>query len=168
VVKSVYQAVTIKSNKIMSETKSWPSYSSQQNSDQENTITKGSSADDSYLIEQDGIKYAGCHIILDLWEAENLNDIELIELCLHQAIKASGATLLHIHLHHFSEGGGVSGVAVLAESHISIHTWPEKNYAAFDVFMCGNTKPNKTIPIFVKTFNSQRYEVKEILRGKMS
>jgi len=49
--------------------------------------------------------------------------------------------LLHIHLHHFSHNGGVSGVAVLAESHISVHTWPERDYAAIDVFMCGHTSP---------------------------
>jgi S-adenosylmethionine decarboxylase proenzyme len=46
-----------------------------------------------------------------------------------------GATLLHIHLHHFEPNGGVSGVAVLAESHISIHSWPKRGYAALDIFM---------------------------------
>jgi S-adenosylmethionine decarboxylase proenzyme len=52
---------------------------------------------------------------------------------------ASG-TLLYIHLHRFGDGGGISRVAVLAESHISVHTWPEKGFAAFDVFMCGNAE----------------------------
>ena len=53
-----------------------------------------------------------------------------------ECIRAAGATLLHIHLHHFTPNNGVSGVAVLAESHISVHTWPESGFAAFDVFMC--------------------------------
>ena len=151
----------------MKQEKTWPSYKKQNASGQNKTLDNDLQEDD-YLIERAGVKYAGCHIILDCWDAKNLNNIELIEQCLHKAIKAAGATLLHIHLHHFSEGGGVSGVAVLAESHISIHTWPEKNYAAFDIFMCGNTQPEKAIPILVETFNSQRHEVKEILRGKMS
>jgi S-adenosylmethionine decarboxylase len=51
-------------------------------------------------------------------------------------VDAAQATLLHIHVHHF-QPNGISGVAVLAESHISIHTWPEVGYAAMDVFMCG-------------------------------
>lgn len=146
----------------MKQEKNWPSYSNKKKP------LNNQSGDDGYLIEREGVKYAGCHIILDLWEAESLDNIKLIEQCLLKAVKAAGATLLHIHLHHFSDGGGVSGVAVLAESHISIHTWPEKNYAAFDIFMCGNTQPEKAIPILVATFNSQRHEVKEILRGKMS
>jgi len=48
---------------------------------------------------------------------------------MRDAVEAAGATLLHIHLHTFEPNGGVSGVAVLAESHISVHTWPEKGYA---------------------------------------
>ena len=58
-------------------------------------------------------------------------------------MEAAGATLLHIHLHHFTPNGGVSGVAVLAESHISIHSWPEYGYAALDVFMCGDGRSER-------------------------
>jgi len=61
-----------------------------------------------------------------------------MEATLREAVLQAGATLLHIHLHHFTPNGGISGVAVLAESHISVHTWPERNFAAFDVFMCGD------------------------------
>lgn len=137
----------------------WPSYSEQKESNSPN--------EDAHLIQRDGVEYAGCHLILDMWDAKNLNNIEIIEACFRQCVKAAEATLLHIHLHHFTEGSGVSGVAVLAESHISIHTWPEKNYAAFDVFMCGNAKPEKTIPILLETFQCKRHQVTEILRGKM-
>ena len=59
------------------------------------------------------------------------------------------ATLLHIHLHHF-QPNGVSGVAVLAESHISIHTWPDAHYAALDVFMCGSADPDACIPVLAR------------------
>jgi len=85
---------------------------------------------------------------VDCWNASNLDNIELIEKALHDAVIATQGTLLHIHLHHFSHNGGVSGVAVLAESHISVHTWPERNYAAIDVFMCGHTSPELALPIF--------------------
>src|SRR5215475_7104261 len=87
-----------------------------------------------HFITRNGLTYAGSHLIIDLWEAEGLDDRERIENALIDAVKEAGATLLHIHLHTFTDGGGISGVAVLAESHISVHTWPEKGYAAFDVF----------------------------------
>jgi S-adenosylmethionine decarboxylase len=59
----------------------------------------------------------------------------------------------------------VSGVAVLAESHISIHTWPASRYAALDVFMCGKAIPDACIPVLRKAFKAKRVEVSEILRG---
>ena len=82
-----------------------------------------------------------------LWGARRLDDIAFIETTLRQAVQLSGATLLHIHLHHFTPNAGVSGVAVLAESHISIHTWPERQYAALDVFMCGDADPYRAIAV---------------------
>ena len=87
-----------------------------------------------------GVRCAGVHLIIDLHGAERLDDLEHIETTLRRCVEASRATLLHIHLHHF-QPNGVSGVAVLAESHISIHTWPDANYAALDVFMCGSADP---------------------------
>ena len=96
-----------------------------------------------YFIERDGALYAGAHLIVDLWDAERLDDIGHIEATLKDCVEAAGATLLHIHLHHFTPNHGVSGVAVLAESHISIHTWPERGYAALDVFMCGDTRASQ-------------------------
>ena len=118
-----------------------------------------------HFIERNGVRCAGTHLILDLWEAKNLDDINLIEATLREATVKAGATLLHIHLHHFTPNGGVSGVAVLAESHISIHTWPEKGYAALDVFMCGDALPHKTIQIFKNAFSPERILVNEQMRG---
>jgi S-adenosylmethionine decarboxylase len=81
----------------------------------------------------------------------------------------AGATLLHIHLHHFTPNGGVSGVAVLAESHISIHSWPEAGYAALDVFMCGSCDPHATVDVLKTAFKPTKTVVKEHLRaGTMS
>ena len=119
-----------------------------------------------YFIEKDGEKFAGLHLIIDCLGARNLSSLEAVETCLRSCIEAAGATLLHIHLHHFTPEGGISGVAVLAESHISIHSWPEHGYAALDVFMCGNTTPLKTIDIIQAAFDPQELRVKELYRGK--
>ncbi|MEE9327734.1 MAG: adenosylmethionine decarboxylase [Cocleimonas sp.] len=117
------------------------------------------------FIERDGVKFAGTHLILDCWGASRLSDINHIESALRDAVNVTGATLLHIHLHHFTPNGGVSGVAVLAESHISIHTWPERDYAALDIFMCGETQPEKAIAIFEKAFQADSIKVTSLQRG---
>ena len=119
-----------------------------------------------HFITRNGLTFAGSHLIIDLWEAEGLDDRDRIEQALIDAVKAAGATLLHIHLHHFEPNGGVSGVAVLAESHISIHTWPEANYAAIDIFMCGNANPDACIPVLREAFKPDHVDVGENLRGR--
>ncbi len=114
---------------------------------------------------RNGVRCAGVHLIVDLHGAERLDDIEHIEATLRRCVEAARATLLHIHLHHF-QPSGVSGVAVLAESHISIHTWPEAGYAALDVFMCGSADPDKCIPVLREAFSAKRVGVNELLRGQ--
>ena len=111
-----------------------------------------------------GVHCAGVHLIVDLHGAVRLDDIDHIEATLRRCVVAAGATLLHIHLHHF-QPNGVSGVAVLAESHISIHTWPDARYAALDVFMCGAADPDACIPVLREAFSAKRVGVNEILRG---
>jgi S-adenosylmethionine decarboxylase len=112
-----------------------------------------------------GVRCAGVHLIVDLHGAKRLNDIDHIEATLRRCVEAARATLLHIHLHHF-QPSGVSGVAVLAESHISIHTWPEAGYAALDIFMCGSAEPDNCIPVLRDAFEAKRVDVNEILRGQ--
>jgi S-adenosylmethionine decarboxylase len=119
-----------------------------------------------YFIERSGVRYAGTHLIVDLWGAERLDDLAHVEAALRDAVIAAKATLLHIHLHHFTPNQGISGVAVLAESHISIHTWPENGYAALDVFMCGGAEPQATIEVLREAFKPDRLRVEEILRGR--
>jgi S-adenosylmethionine decarboxylase len=115
---------------------------------------------------QAGVPCAGVHLILDLFGATRLDDIELVEATLRRCVDAAGATLLHIHLHPFEPNGGISGVAVLAESHISIHSWPEAEYAALDIFMCGQARPERCIEILLEAFKPQRAVMEQILRGR--
>src|ERR1041385_8931993 len=114
-----------------------------------------------FFCERDGVRYAGTHLIIDLVRAKRLDDLEHIEQTLKRCVEVAGATLLHIHLHHFTPNGGVSGVAVLAESHISIHSWPEAEYAALDVFMCGSCDPHATVDVLKTAFKPTKTVVKE-------
>jgi S-adenosylmethionine decarboxylase len=118
-----------------------------------------------YFVERDGVKFAGMHLLVDLWGATNLADPELIDRSLRAAAEAAGATILHSHFHHFSPNGGVSGVIVLAESHISIHTWPERDFAAIDIFMCGECDPYLSIPVLKAAFHPSSVTLSEQRRG---
>ncbi|MFC1864119.1 adenosylmethionine decarboxylase [Thermodesulfobacteriota bacterium] len=111
------------------------------------------------------IKYAGMHLLAELWHARYLRNSVKIRSILIKAIEACGATMLSIDLHTFSPNGGVSGVAVLQESHISIHTWPEFDYAAVDVFVCGRIDPHSAVEILKTEFKPKRLEITEIKRG---
>ena len=139
------------------------SVSSEAPVDEPSTLKEGSTSD--HFVVRDGQTFAGTHLIIDLWGARYLNDLERMEAALRRAVDASGATLLHIHLHHFTPEGGISGVAVLAESHISVHTWPERNFAAFDVFMCGDAVPSKALHVLEDTFFPSRMNISRHLRG---
>ena len=119
-----------------------------------------------HFVVRNGMRCAGVHLIIDLYDAQRLDDLDHIEATLRRCVDAAGATLLHLHLHHFEPNGGVSGVAVLAESHISIHSWPETNYAALDVFMCGKADPDKCVPVLREAFGAKRVAVSELLRGQ--
>jgi len=114
---------------------------------------------------QDGIEYAGEHLLIDLYGASRLDDAQWMEQVLRDSVKASHATLLHLHCHRFSDSGGLSAVAVLAESHITVHTWPERDFAAFDVFMCGAAQPQKVLKVLRQAFSPADIRVKKVLRG---
>ena len=118
-----------------------------------------------HFITRNGKTFAGTHLIFDFWEATRLDDLALMEQSLRAAVKAAGDSLLHIHLHHFTSNGVISGVAVLAESHISVHTWPERGFAAFDVFMCGEAQPERAVPVLKAAFSPNHITITEHLRG---
>lgn len=118
-----------------------------------------------HFVERDGLRFAGTHLIVDLWDATRLDDLDLVEAALRQAATEAGATLLNIDLHRFAPSGGITGVAILAESHISIHTWPERAYAAVDVFMCGDANPHKAIEVLKGAFGPGMLTVSEHRRG---
>jgi len=119
-----------------------------------------------HFIVKNGVECAGTHLIVDLIGASGIDDLGHIERTMRRCVAEAGATLLHIHLHHFTPNSGVSGVAVLAESHISIHTWPERGYAALDVFMCGDARPELCLDVLAEAFRPETLRVKEVLRGE--
>ena len=129
------------------------------------TITLSLEPAKDYFVERDGVKFAGMHLLIDLWGASNLDSPARIDEALCAGAVAAGATILHSHFHHFTPNGGVSGVVVLAESHISIHTWPERGFAAVDVFMCGCCDPHKVVPFLQAAFSPTSVEVTDQKRG---
>ena len=118
-----------------------------------------------YFVEKDGLSFAGAHLLLDMWGARNLDDQVSIEAALRDAAQDAGATVLHAHFHRFKASGGISGVVVLAESHISIHTWPERAFVAIDIFMCGDCDPHKAVPALRNFFAPQSMQLGEHKRG---
>ena len=109
----------------------------------------------------------GIHCILEICgcPAKRLNDDAFVRDAIAEASKQGMSTLLKIDSHKF-DPQGVTVFAILAESHISIHTWPENGYAAVDVFTCGETaQPRLACEYLVKAFDAQNYTLKEIPRG---
>ncbi len=107
----------------------------------------------------------GQHLLLDFWGAKGMTDAGFIEQALRDAAKAAGATVLGVQLHHFGEGMGVTGVAMLAESHISIHTWPENDFIALDIFVCGECEADKAAEVLLSVFAPKAHDIKRHRRG---
>ena len=107
------------------------------------------------------------HYLIELRDVDSelLDNKEQIETLLLRSIEGSGATYINHYFHKFSPQG-VSGVIVIAESHLSIHTWPEHGYAALDVFTCGDKSIGETIVgQILAQFNDPISEIKYIQRG---
>jgi len=112
---------------------------------------------------------AGIHLLADLHgiEASLLTDAERIDALLREAALAAGARILHSHFHTFGPGMGITGVLLLAESHISIHTWPEVGFAAADIFMCGAARPQLALDVIDQALAPGAREVKIVERGQL-
>lgn len=109
----------------------------------------------------------GRQILVEYYDCDQskINDVSFVETALIQAAKASKATLISHNFHKFSPYG-ISGVVVIAESHIAIHTWPEYNYAAVDIFTCGETIDPWIIQERLKeNFGSKNVSSMEMKRG---
>ena len=107
------------------------------------------------------------HCILELYDCDpsKLDDEDFLRSAITQAAERAGATLLNLITHQF-EPQGVTGLALLAESHISIHTWPESGYAAVDVFTCGDhTMPERACAVLSEQLNSRRQSMRSFRRS---
>ncbi len=110
---------------------------------------------------------AGVHLLADFRgvEAALLTDPARIDALLRAGAEAAGAHILHSHFHTFGEALGVTGVVLLAESHISIHTWPEYGFAAADIFMCGVAQPQVALDVIERALRPESWVVQTIERG---
>ncbi len=108
----------------------------------------------------------GRHLIMEMRDCnENLDSVEAVRHALTEATHACGATLLEMFIHPFTPQG-ITGVAVISESHILIHTWPELGYAAVDVFSCGKKiQPERVAPVLQRYFAPGHVQVMEMKRG---
>jgi S-adenosylmethionine decarboxylase len=111
------------------------------------------------------VKSVGRHLVLELWGCQNLNSTSAVESALLQIVDALNLTLLSLNVHPFSPIG-VTGVAIVSESHVVIHTWRELGYAAVDIFTCGEQRnPEDAVPVLREHFRPERVQVMEMTRG---
>lgn len=111
---------------------------------------------------------SGVHLLADLHgvDAALLADGARIDALLREAALAAGATVLHSHFHSFGDQLGVTGVVMLAESHISIHTWPESGFAAVDIFMCGAAQPARALEVIEAATRPAHNHARIVARGQ--
>jgi len=118
----------------------------------------------SFLAQQD-FKNLGDHIIAEFTGCMNLNQSEELKTILRDAAEAAGATVLSVTVHQF-EPFGMTGVAVLQESHISVHTWPEYGYASLDIYTCGDhVQIENALEVMKKFFEPKKVRVVSLQRG---
>ncbi len=112
----------------------------------------------------------GTHLLLELKNCKNkkLGDLEFVETALLDAATEAKATIVEYKFHEFNPFG-ISGMVIIAESHLSIHTWPEYDYAAVDIFTCGNVIiPQEAAKFLIERFGSKEPQIMEIKRGLIS
>ena len=109
----------------------------------------------------------GRHVLLELYDCDpgHINDVRHVERVMVRAARATGATIVDTIFHTFNPHG-VSGVVVITESHLSIHTWPEFGFASVDIYTCGTTvDPWKAYAVLKRGFKAKRLTKVEIKRG---
>ena len=109
----------------------------------------------------------GRHIILEMWGCQNLESVETAEHALRDMVQALDVHLLDLKVYPFSPVG-VTGMAIVSESHLVIHTWPEYGYAAVDVFTCGAPRdPQDALAVLRQYFKPEHVTIMEINRGQL-
>lgn len=112
-------------------------------------------------------RYIGIHLIAEFWHGRIIENPKEIEKLLLGAAKQANNTPLDIAVHKF-QPQGITGIVLLAESHIAIHSWPEFNYTAIDIYTCGDkSSPAKALEYLKKELQPKKVEIKKIKRGKM-
>jgi len=120
-----------------------------------------------WVIENRKRKYSGIHLIAEFWYGRIIEDSKELKKILIEAVKEANNTPLKVAIHKF-QPQGITGVVLLAESHIAIHTWPEFNYTAIDVYTCGDkSNPERALEYLKKELQPQKVEIKKIKRGKI-
>jgi S-adenosylmethionine decarboxylase len=122
--------------------------------------------DRDVFVEREGVRFAGTHLIIDLFGARRFDDVGHVERTLKRCAEAADATLLHMHL-HVTPNNGVSGVAMLKDGHISVRSWPEADYAALDIFVRGTSKVHWTASALREMFGAREVVVREQHRGEV-
>jgi len=110
----------------------------------------------------------GKHLLLELKDCNRnlLSDLDFLRETLLSAAREAGAIVVGESFHPFPPYGGVSGVVIIAESHLSIHTWPEYGYAAVDIFTCGNTiNPERAVKLLMRELQARDSSILELERG---
>jgi S-adenosylmethionine decarboxylase len=109
----------------------------------------------------------GRHLLLELFDCDPgaINSLDIVKTAMVEAAKRAQATIVDVVFHGFNPFG-ISGVVVIAESHLAVHTWPEYRYAAVDVFSCGETlQPKLAVDYLIEQFGAARTSVVELQRG---
>lgn len=112
----------------------------------------------------------GTHLLLELRDCnvESIKDLEFVRSAMVAAARDANATIVDVSFHEFNPFG-ISGMVIIAESHLSIHTWPEYGYAAVDIFTCGDLiQPEVAAASLIKAFESGNPSMVEMKRGIIS
>jgi len=113
------------------------------------------------------VKAVGRHLILEMWGCKNLNSVEVTEQALRELVAALDVTLLDLKVYPFAPIG-ITGMAIVSESHLVIHTWPEYGYAAVDLFTCGPKRdPEAAVGVLREHYAPDHVQVMEMVRGQM-
>jgi len=124
----------------------------------------------SSLSDEQKLSHQSKHLLLELYKCddEKLNDECFLRCILNRAAKLANATVLNLISNKF-EPQGVTAIALLAESHISIHSWPESNYSAVDIFTCGqNMQPELASQYLIETLNAEEHFLRVLKRNPPS